>query len=93
MTRVIQVERAKGLTKAGAMKTKDFLARAGISESTLRRWLRDGNPVPELARVQQDWRGQRDWTDADVQLVLAYKERKVKDTDRSKRSRGGVARG
>ncbi|MFA6132854.1 MAG: hypothetical protein WC869_02415 [Phycisphaerae bacterium] len=60
------------------MKTKDFLSEAGISESTLRRWLRDGRPVPELKEAKQDWTGQRDWTAVHVQLVLAYKQRKLR---------------
>jgi len=60
------------------MKTKEFLARTGISESTLRRWLRDGQPIPQLRDAERDWTGQREWTEAHVRSVLAYKERKRK---------------
>nr|WP_315990262.1 hypothetical protein [Desulforamulus aquiferis] len=55
------------------MKTKDFLEKTAISESTLRRWLKNGQPLPELNNVQRDWRGQRSWDQSHVELVLAYK--------------------
>ena len=43
------------------MTTKEFLVAADISEPTLRRWLKNGQPVPELRDAEQDWRGWHNW--------------------------------
>jgi DNA (cytosine-5)-methyltransferase 1 len=58
------------------VNTSVFLEKVGISEATLRRWLRGGSPVPELLETQRDWTGKREWTDAHVAAVLRYKEAK-----------------
>ena len=59
------------------MRTKDFLLKTGISESTLRRWLRDGHPIPELTNAPRDWRGNRDWSEDHVRMVKEYKNMKI----------------
>ena len=56
--------------------TKQLLERTGISEPTLRRWLKDGHPVPELLDCARDWRGHRDWQARHVEAVLKYQEQK-----------------
>lgn len=58
------------------MTTKVFLARAGISESTLRRWLREGKPLPGLLDAPRSWTGQREWSDLHVSMVLEYKRQR-----------------
>jgi hypothetical protein len=55
------------------MTTKELLERTAISEATLRRWLKDGQPVPELADAKRDWRGWREWDERHAQAILAYK--------------------
>lgn len=59
------------------MKTKELLKKTGISEPTLRRWLRDGHPIPELLKVPRDWTGRRDWSEEHVKLILDYKKHRL----------------
>ncbi len=65
------------------MRTGEFLQKVAISESTLRRWIRNGRPIPELSKVKRDWTGQRDWTNDHVHLVLTYKRQREKGLNRS----------
>jgi predicted site-specific integrase-resolvase len=65
----------------GSMRTNEFLSHAGISEATLRRWLRQGQPIPELLKAERDWTGKRIWTKDHVRLVLEYKTSKKKQYD------------
>jgi hypothetical protein len=59
------------------MTTKELLEQTAISEATLRRWLRDGQPVPELADAKRDWRGWREWDERHLRAILKYKERRL----------------
>lgn len=59
------------------MKTKELLGKIGISEPTLRRYLRQDSPIPELLEVPQDWRGHRNWTEEHVRLILEYKKNRL----------------
>ena len=54
------------------LRTKELLEITGISEPTLRRWLRDGQPVPELVDARRDWRGWRTWERRHVEAILVY---------------------
>lgn len=54
------------------LRTKELLERTGISEPTLRRWLRDGQPVPELTDARRDWRGWRTWEPRHVDAIRRY---------------------
>jgi hypothetical protein len=65
------------------MTTKQLLERTAISEPTLRRWLKDGRPVPELLDCEQDWRGRRDWQQRHVDAIVQYKERKSRQYKRA----------
>lgn len=56
------------------MTTKQLLERTGISEPTLRRWLKEGTPVPELLDCDRDWNGRRGWEDRHADAILRYKE-------------------
>jgi len=67
----------KNSTIYDVMKTKEFLIKVKISESTLRRWLRPDGPIPGLHKASRDWRGCRNWTNDHVQMVLKYKNDKV----------------
>ncbi len=58
------------------MTTKELLAITDISEPTLRRWLRDGKPVPELLDAERDWRGWRIWEQRHVEAIQRYQERR-----------------
>lgn len=58
------------------MTTKQLLERTGISEPTLRRWLKDGQPVPELLDCDRDWRGRRGWEQRHADAILRYKEQR-----------------
>ncbi|MDP2276589.1 MAG: hypothetical protein Q8K51_00035, partial [Nitrospirota bacterium] len=69
------------------MKTKEFLRKTGISEPTLRRYLRPDGPIPELLKVTQDWRRHREWTEKHVKLVLDYKEKKLFTINEKKHSK------
>ena len=85
------------------MTTKEFLVAADISEPTLRRWLKDGQPVPELLDAEQDWRGWHNWEQRHVDAVRRYKEQKIKQRKRptagaansrsGRRQRGSISGG
>lgn len=57
--------------------TKEFLERVEVSEATLRRWIAEGNRIPELNNAKRDWRGWRIWGEEQVKAVLKYKEQKM----------------
>ena len=57
--------------------TKDFLKKVDVSEATLRRWIAEGNRIPELKNAKRDWRGWRIWGEEHVQAVLKYKRKKI----------------
>lgn len=69
-----------------AMRTKELCEKTGVSEATLRRWLREGT-VPELADVTEDWRGWREWDYRHVEAIRRYQEHK-----KQQRKARGVAR-
>ncbi len=54
------------------LTTKEVLDARGISEATLRRWLKDGLPVPELRDAERDWKGWRRWQQRHVDAILEY---------------------
>ena len=56
--------------------TKEFLKAIDVSEATLRRWIAEGNRIPELKTVKRDWRGWRIWGEDHVKAVLNYKNAK-----------------
>jgi hypothetical protein len=56
--------------------TKEFLARVDVSEATLRRWLAEGDRIPELRNAKRDWRGWRIWDETHVKAVIKYKNKK-----------------
>jgi hypothetical protein len=56
--------------------TKEFLARVDVSEATLRRWIAEGDRIPELKNAKRDWRGWRIWDEAHVKAVINYKNKK-----------------
>lgn len=53
--------------------TKEFLEKVCVSEATLRRWIAEGNRIPELNNAKRDWRGWRIWEDKHVKAVMMYK--------------------
>ena len=57
--------------------TKEFLEKVDVSEATLRRWIAEGNRIPELKTAKKDWRGWRNWGEEHVKAVLKYKEQKM----------------
>ena len=57
--------------------TKEFLERVEVSEATLRRWIAEGDRIPELNNAKKDWRGWRIWGEEQVKAVLKYKEQKM----------------
>jgi len=57
--------------------TKEFLERVEVSEATLRRWIAEGDRIPELNTAKKDWRGWRHWGEEHIKAVLKYKERKM----------------
>ena len=57
--------------------TKEFLERVEVSEATLRRWIAEGDRIPELNNAKRDWRGWRHWGEEHIKAVLKYKERKM----------------
>jgi predicted site-specific integrase-resolvase len=56
--------------------TKEFLERVEVSEATLRRWIAEGDRIPELKNAKRDWRGWRIWDDDHVKAVKRYKNKK-----------------
>ena len=56
--------------------TKEFLARVEVSEATLRRWIAEGDRIPELKNAKRDWRGWRIWDENHIKAVLRYKNKK-----------------
>jgi predicted site-specific integrase-resolvase len=58
------------------MTTKELLQMTGISEATLRRWLKEGHPVPELAHCERDWRGWRTWEERHIDAIRRYQKEK-----------------
>ena len=56
--------------------TKEFLRKIGVSESTLRKWLKERDRITELNNAKRDWRGWRIWEDMHVEAVLRYKQKK-----------------
>lgn len=60
---------------AASITTKKLLEVTGISEATLRRWLKDGQPVPELSNCKRDWRGWRIWEQRHVDAIRRYQEK------------------
>ena len=57
--------------------TKDFLKKIDVSEATLRRWISEGDRIPELKNAKRDWRGWRIWGEEHVQAVMKYKRKKM----------------
>ena len=57
--------------------TKEFLKKIDVSEATLRRWIAEGNRIPELNNAKRDWRGWRIWGEEHVKAVLEYKKNKM----------------
>src|SRR4051812_14678642 len=68
-----------------SMRTKELCEKTGVSEATLRRWLREGT-VPDLADVPEDWRGWRKWEDRHVDAIRRYQEQKKQ----KRKSTGGL---
>jgi predicted site-specific integrase-resolvase len=58
------------------MTTKELLDLTGISEATLRRWLKEGQPVAVLADCKRDWRGWRIWEQTHVDAIRRYQQEK-----------------
>jgi adenine-specific DNA-methyltransferase len=58
--------------------TKEFLEKVDVSEATLRRWISEGDRIPELIHAKRDWRGWRIWEDNHVKAVMRYKSQKKK---------------
>lgn len=75
--------------------TKQLLRVTGISEATLRRWLKDGQPVPELSNCKRDWRGWRIWGQRHVDAIVRYQEQKQRQHESQngpqRRSSGSAA--
>jgi len=58
------------------MTTKELCEETGVSEAALRRWLKEGERIPELADVKRDWRGWRQWEDRHVAAIRRYQRSK-----------------
>ena len=56
--------------------TKEFLTRVDVSEATLRRWIAEGDRIPELKNAKRDRRGWRIWDETHVKAVINYKNKK-----------------
>jgi predicted site-specific integrase-resolvase len=70
------------------MRTKELCDKTGVSEATLRRWLRE-RTIPELADAPEDWRGWREWEEQHVDAIRRYQEQKKqqrKSKERTPRS-------
>jgi len=63
------------------MTTKELLASTGVSEATLRRWIREGQPVPELVNCKRDWRGWRTWEIRHLDAIRSYQQEKQRQHD------------
>ena len=61
--------------------TKEFLEKVCVSEATLRRWIAEGDRIPELTNAKRDWRGWRIWEDSHVKAVMRYKFQKKESMD------------
>jgi predicted site-specific integrase-resolvase len=62
--------------------TKEFLEKVCVSEATLRRWIAEGDRIPELTNAKRDWRGWRIWEDSHVKAVMRYKFQKKESLDK-----------
>jgi len=62
--------------------TKEFLEKIGVSEATLRRWIAEGDRIPELTNAKRDWRGWRIWEESHVKAVMRYKSQKTESLDK-----------
>jgi predicted site-specific integrase-resolvase len=60
--------------------TKRLLEKVSVSEATLRRWISEGNRIPELNNAKKDWRGWRIWEDKHVEAIIKYKKSKMNDS-------------
>jgi len=60
--------------------TKEFLEKVEVSEATLRRWISEGNRIPELTKAKRDWRGWRIWEDEHVEAIMKYKDKKINNS-------------
>ena len=67
--------------------TKEFLGRICVSEATLRRWIAEGDRIPELNSAKRDWRGWRIWEDRHVKAVMIYKFSKKESLDKKENKR------
>lgn len=63
---------------ADEISTKALLEATGISEATLRRWLKDGQPIPELLDCRRDWRQWRIWEPRHIEAIRSYQKQKEK---------------
>ena len=52
--------------------TKEFLEMVEVSEATLRRWIAEGDRIPELNSAKRDWRGWRVYNHDDVEELIAF---------------------
>jgi len=64
--------------------TKEFLERVDVSEATLRRWIAEGDRIPELSSAKRDWRGWRIWEENHVKAIIKYKNKKKESLNGSK---------
>src|SRR5207248_1480233 len=84
----LEVSHGGGHQLDAGMKTKELCERTGVSEATLRRWLRDGRPVPELSAAKRDWRGWREFDESHVEAIRRYQEQKTQgDTEAGRQLR------
>lgn len=60
--------------------TKRLLEKVSVSEATLRRWISEGNRIPELNNAKKDLRGWRIWEDKHVEAIIKYKKSKMNDS-------------
>jgi hypothetical protein len=67
--------------------TKEFLEKICVSEATLRRWIAEGDRIPELTSAKRDWRGWRIWEDRHIKAVMMYKFRKQESFDKQENNR------
>jgi hypothetical protein len=74
--RVIIIDRGKGDLPMG-FSTKELLEKVAVSEATLRRWISEGNRIPELKGAKKDWRGWHIWEEKHVEAIINYKKNKM----------------